>query len=159
MQNQWFCRMCLHFQWKSMFLLMGLPEELSLSMCCCLLSRCSVIVLPVRHGVPFKPSLRSRCVAVLLHAHPPHRHRVAHASSGNSSRHCAHGAPSLCSRCVAVFLSNSRSARGASRCSYKLTHASSGNSSHHCARGASRCCYKLTRPISTGWLRQCQANS
>ena len=122
-------------------------------------SRCSVIVLTVRHGVPFKPSLCSQRVAVLLQAHPPHRHRVAHASSGNSSRHCAHGAPSLCSRCVTVFLSNCHCARGASRCSYKLTHASSGNSSHHCAHGASRCCYKLTRPISTGWLRQGQANS
>ena len=98
-------------------------------------------------------------VAVLLQAHPPHRHRVAHASSGNSSRHCAHGAPSLCSRCVTVFLSNCHCARGASRCSYKLTHASSGNSSHHCAHGALRCCYQLTRPISTGWLRQGQANS
>ena len=47
----------------------------------------SVIVLTVRHGVPFKPSLCSRCVAVLLQAHPPHRHRVAHASSGNPWMH------------------------------------------------------------------------
>ena len=29
----------------------------------------------------------------------------------------------------------------------------------HCAHGASRCSHKLTRPISTGWLTQVQANS
>ena len=44
-------------------------------------------------------SLCSRCVAVLLQAHPPHPHKDAHASSGNSSRYCAHAG---------------------SRCSYKL---------------------------------------
>ena len=70
-----------------------------------LCSRCSFIVLAVRHGVPFKlslcsrcvavllqahsrksgefkPSLCSRCVTLLLQAHPPHQHRVAHKSSG-----------------------------------------------------------------------------
>ena len=64
--------------------------------------RCSfqaVVVLTVCRGAPtsspapsaqggsrklrqFKPSLCSRCVTVLLQGHPPHRHRLAHASSG-----------------------------------------------------------------------------
>ena len=77
------------------FCVVGLPEEQSFFMCCFH----AVSVLTVRRGAPtsspapsaqggshklrqFKPSLCSRCLTVLLQALPPHRHRVAHTSSG-----------------------------------------------------------------------------